>query len=509
MDNFEKLNKVNENFKSQLENKNDYELTKGVLSNFGDFINKNKTMLYGMLGATVMNFALSSIQPVLAAQQEPAHISQTVKVSNLDTFESQFLDYNQNIRMGNLPSNLKAISSKSEIVPLNSESIKAISELKENESITVKNPFWANNVIEMKKSFNTDVMRQNQSYFDDFTNKGISHQLTHDNASVIVDTSEQKMFIDFSEVNGFLDHFAKAKTEEQRMDLTKYIIYHEAAHGATRQSMTMDPEAASKMKTLDMELHADLSSIMLIGIETGSLTRFNYVVDKIIDSRMTTIQYDFTHSTSYGLLELKKAVNEHPELLKMKQGDISEFAYNITKKLSEKDFSVTPEYTDMKGNLKDDTNSILNDMKTGNNSESINYFAGKAYNKGIFAFDYKRFDESRLPRLASKISEEMKKPVGYDDIPATMLMTTKKEVDKLNISEDKYAETIISKIVNKIEKQIEESPVIDPQMLSIVKTKIKMDAMYDSSTIQEVSKSLNQKNDNTIVKNNGFKNNSI
>lgn len=510
MDNFEKLNKVNGNFKSQLENKNDYELTKGILSNFGDFINKNKTMLYGMLGATVMNFALSSMQPVIAAQQEPSHISQTVKISNLNTFEKQFLDYNQNIKMGNSPSSLKAISSNSSVVALNSDSIKAISNLKEDEFITVQNPFWANNVIQMKKSFNQHAMKQNQSYFDDSTNKGVSHQLTHNNASLMVDSSEQQMFINFTEVNGFLDNFAEAKTENERMDLTKYVIYHEAAHGSTRQSVTMDPASASKMTELDMELHSDLSAIMLIGVETGNLARFNYVADMIINSRMTTIQYDFEHSTSYGLIELKKAVNEHPELLKMKKGDVSEFSYNIVKKLSEKDFSTIPEYNEIKGDLKSDKQSILEDMKNGKNTESINYFAGKVYNKGVFGFDYKNFDEARWSKLAVRISEKMKNSVGYDDIPASMLISVKKEVDKLNVQEDKYADIVIGKIVSKIEKQIDESPVIDGNMIAIAKTKIKMDSMYESSTIQEITKTFNQKNNNdSIVKSSGFKNNSI
>jgi hypothetical protein len=509
MNNFEKLNKVNENFKNQLENKDDYPLTKGILSNFGNFINKNKGMLYGMLGATILNFASSSLQPVFAAQ-EPVHISQTSKISNLDNFESQFLDYNQNIKMGNSPTSSKAISSHSAVVDLNSDSIKAMSNLKQDESITVKNPFWANNVIEMKKSFNQNMMRQDQSYFDDSTNKGISHQLTHNNASLIVDSSEQQMFINFTEVNGFVNNFAKAQTEDQKMDLTKYVIYHEAAHGSTRQSMTMDPTSASKMTDLDMELHSDLSSIMLIGIEAGNLARFNYVADKIISARMTTIQYDFEHSTSYGLIELKKAVNDNPELLKMNKGDISEFSYNIVKKLSEKDFSVTSEYNDMKGDLKNDTKSILEDMKNGKNEEAINYFAGKVYNKGIFGFNYKKFDEARWPKLADRMSQKMNQPVGYDDVPATLLISVKKEVDKLDIKEDKYADTVIGKIVDKIEKHIDDSPAIDANMIAIAKTKIKMDSMFESSTIQEVSKSLNNKIDNEpIVKNNGFKNNSI
>ena len=491
MNNFKKLETIKNNFQDNIENSPMFDGTKGILSNFGDFINKHKSMLYGLVGASVMNFAINSMQPVMA-EPAPVEMTQAYKsdYSQID-LAKEVSEFNKNVEMGNKVHQLKSLHTSA--VTLTSETITNISNLKEGETLQVINPFWENTVLEVKNTTGSTFglgNDQSGSYLE-YIDRGIEHQVTHDNAGLLVDISNHGLYLDFNELNNFLDITAEATDPDYRMDLTKFMIYHEAAHASARQSYNINPNEARAIDISGSELHSDVAALTLIGVETKSLDRFNAVTDMMIKTRIYTSISDSNHNTTYGLIELKKAINENPELLNMKQSDISEFAYMVTKKMIEKDFNNDHQMIALKGNISTNKEDILNDIKLGNNSDAINYYAGKTLNKGVDGFNIENYKannpERRLTSLANRIEQEVTKHANHADVASVTYMNNAKKSDNLLDN--------IDATISQLTYNANSNPILNAKTLSVIKAKVQSDELqYDYSKIIEIAKELKETN---------------
>lgn len=498
MSNFNKINNIKSDFQNNLETSTMFKTTKGLLSSFGEFINNHKSMLYGLIGASVLNVALGSIQNANATPTSSEITRDYTSDYTQLNIAKQIVEFNKNIEMGNNVHQLKAI--KTQGVDLNEETLRQITQLEFGTSIEVKNPFWENTVLNVINNtgsvfgFKSDV----KGNFLNPLERGVEFQVTHENAHLLVDSSTNAISVDFEELNMFLDNFANVKGQS-RDDLIRFMIYHEAAHASARQSYQINPEQARGIDISGSEMHSDIAALTLIGVETKSMDRFNAAIDMIIKTRVFTSISDSDHNTVYPLIELKKAINENPELLNMKKSDISEFSYFVTKKMLDKSFENNTEIIALRGSLSKNMDQILSDMKNGNNSEAINYYAGKVLNKGVEGFNIQEFKEKQPERrwetLAYRISDNLHKHADYIDL-ASVTYKNSNEFSKTNTTEQFLK--VFEKTINKLNDHANKEPVLDANAISVVKNKIKMDELnYDYTKVMEMTKNLKDK-DNKI-----------
>lgn len=494
MNNFKKIEAIKNNFQDSLASRPNFYGTKNILSNYSEFINRHKYTLYGLVGSSVIALAINSVQYFME-NKAPTKVTQSYNsdYSQID-LSKQVVEFNKNIDMGNKVHQLKAFHTSG--VDLNTESIQTILQLKVNHSIQIKNPFWEKSILEVKNTTGatSGVDNKRDGSYIDFVEPGFHYQVNHENANMLVDTSTYRISLDFDEINAFLNENAKKNDHNFRMDITKFVVYHEAAHAATRQSYNINPITTKKFDISGGELHSDLAALTLIGVETKSLERFNAVTDLIILMRVKTSLYHSDHNTTYGLVELKKAINENPELLNMKKEVVSEFAYAITDKMINKNFDSDPEIIAFKGNLMANKDTILHEMKSGKNTKTINYYAGKVLNKGIEGFkidEYKAKNPERiLVSVAGKIEKDLMKPSNYVDVASIAYLNQSQSTKTKNVKDfRKYAASTISKLTYNANT----NPIIDSKMIAMFKTKINTDELqYDYSKIIEIAKELKE-----------------
>lgn len=450
-------------------------------------------MLYGILGATAINFLASSMAPAMA-EQAPTEISQSYKVDGKKSIESEIVEYYKNINMYNTVSNTQFINK--DFVKLDDTVLEKIMNIKEGEVIKVENPFWKNGAFEV----HAGTGYNNQEAHDN----GVVHHVTQDNALLRIDSTKNVISINPEYFNNFADRFAGVKTPQERLSLFKFVFYHEAAHASVRQSLELNYDKDSQ--TLDGELHSDLSAFTLMAVQDKNLNNFNYAIDTMIKGNLINTETENTHNTSYALIELKKAFNENPELMQMKTEDISEFAYILTNKFKSADFSHTSEVKQFLSGMSVDKESITENLKEGKNLEVINYFAGKVYNKGD-TFNLKKiFDvnEGRALRLIDKVVSQISGKMGFDDLSSIVHKMTGKEAGEIN-NREKW-EQRMDEDIKILKEYADSSPVIDAKVISLVKNKIGIDEMqYDFGKVNQMMNNLKDKQNPDQVTQNNFK----
>lgn len=494
MKNFNEIKKLNEDFKENIESNNYFKHTKGLLENFGNYLSNNKTIFYGLLGATVFNIAAQSILPVVKEYNQ-TEISQIYKgdSSGLNLQE----DLNNFIKESNLGNELSNIgfTKKSSVDILNEDVSKQIVNMKDGESIFVRNPFWENSVVEVKVNNNLE------SHMAE--NHGVQHQMNHENVKIMMDYSTPVINFNNVHLNMFLENFAESKTPEQSLDMAKYVLYHEAAHATRRQSVNIDQAAAEKMEHIELEMHSDVASLMLIGSESKDLSRFNYATDMVIKMRISNLDYISDHNTTYGLMELKQIVNKNPELLNIKASDISEFSYMFTKKIANAEFNADSDVQEMLSVMPKTSQELLEKVNNNEDMNYINYYAGKLYNKGTNGFKIEKFMkdgmESRAKRVLDRISTELNDDIRHDDMVAFTYMKNRQDV----INKNGTLKDVIEQTQKELVEKTANKPIITESLVSVLKSKIKMDEMdYNVADIQSL---LNQTNNNKDFVKKGIK----
>lgn len=87
--------------------------------------------------------------------------------------------------------------------------------------------------------------------------------------------------INFKEVNDIIN-FAGVQPEDHDL-ITKYVVYHESAHGSFYQSREFNIQNQVDKREVDLELHSDMATVMMLGSESKSLQEFNKLADYVID----------------------------------------------------------------------------------------------------------------------------------------------------------------------------------------------------------------------------------
>lgn len=484
MNSFQKINDIKENFDDRLYQTDDFKNTKGLLYNFGEYIEKHKGVLYGLLGATIFNIAANAIpqnstqtlsEPVVMEQMIVADTSnqKTVNADGMDMY-AKIQSFKDNVSLGNTIQNHRYIGQ--EIHQLNS---KSIDDLKNDAVGTVKvfaNPFWKGNFVEVT------VSAENSNQFM-FPNE-INFKANHDNALLLVDNSQQTLYYNHHQAAEFADY---AETKNTTL-MTKYIMYHESAHASYRQSNQLGADA----DILKGEVHSDISSLTMIGVESKNLQEFNEAADMLINLRVKSLgQGDYGHNDAYAVTELKRVINENPDLLKMKSEDVSEFSYMLTDTLFKENVKHNNQYLLDKMGITLDQKSIFNDLKAGRNLDLYDAVGMKLTNKYSFRSESITADgmDSRIEKFAEKIEKEMKNNMKFDAVSTLLYRDNGGSV---------------ANTTKAIKDSVDKHPIISKTVIDPVLQKVHIDGLdYDLSKINDIRlETIAKQSQNYISKHN-------
>lgn len=478
MNNFEKIKNLKNEFSINISDKEEFKNSIGLLKDFGNYLEKNKGLLIGLIGVALINVSSQAAAPIIKNMQE-TQITQNI--DELDISEA-LKDFKKDVEINNSIVNTRFIETKVK-EEINSENIKELLSMEINESVFLKNPFVKNQVLKINITESGLTHLSEKSGLPNFS-------LNNENKNILLDKGEQQIFFNIKDFKLYANNFAQVKNEKETLDLAKYIIYHEAAHATRRQSEHLDQEAFKNMRHVEIEMHSDISAILLLAKENNNIDNFNKVIDTVINNTVSMLDQSANdHSTAYGLMEFKKVVNENQELLNINKEDISEFSYRFVKEVQKIDFSNESVVIDMKENLNKDNSLIVNDLKEGKNLDYINYYFSKKYNKGVDGFKVEDFINkgqiNRLERQLPRVVEEAKSEIRHDDFVGLTYLKNKKEIGSENT--ENLWHKVMQKTVKDLENKVKESPRIDSNIVNLMKAKIKIDEInYNIEDVKEL-----------------------
>lgn len=471
MNSFQKLQNIKETFDDKLYQTDDFKITKGLLYNFGAYIDANKGILYGLLGASLFNMATNAMpvhntvatpafnNPAVISQMKNKLDSNLINSRGMDVY-SKIEEFKKNVKLNNTIQNHRYAGK--EIHALNAESIKDLKNNAEGSIQIFENPFWKGNVVEIEASnyYMNKFVFSNYYMVNDI-------KVNADNALLLTDNSEQKLYYNHQEINDFANY-----SEATNIDLmTKYVVYHEAAHGAFRQAYTL----GSDPNVLKNEVHSDISSLTMIGVESKSLAEFNEAVDMVMQMRVKSLKDgDYGHNDSYAISELKKVINDNPDLLKMKVEDISEFSYILTDTLFKENVKKNNADLLEKMGITLDQKSIFNDLKAYRNLDLYDAIGVKITGKYMFKTEemIKEGMVSRLENFAGKVSKSFDKHMQFDTTSTLMFRDNGGNV---------------AKTTQAIHDRVEKNPIISKTVIDPIKQKVHIDGLeYDLSKINDI-----------------------
>jgi hypothetical protein len=424
MSKFDKIANIRENFDDTLYQVDEFKTTKGLLYDFGKYIKENKAVLIGLLAATSIN-AISQLsavkdldfgallssqtqyETVVQQQSSPMPTEIVVKsdFSGLN-MQSNLQTFKDTVALSNAVTNSNYIGK--EIPSLSIDGINQLRTMPERTPLVFKNPFWENNVIELE---NTPI---NSAFYRD---GDVEINADIHSAAILANNTEERIVINFEEIDGVMG-FIGVKQEDRDL-MTKYVVYHEAAHGSFYQSREFNIQNQLDKREVDVELHSDMATVMMLGAESKSLQEFNKLADYVIDFRMKRMEKTISHNTTYGVAELKQLVNKNPELLNMKPGDISAFTGVLAQQISSHKF--TPEQlAGLKNSGVDfSVQKIMQDINEGNNDSLYNEWGTKI---GTFQVQKVRevFNEARQEKIAKRLSNVFQNDSNYDVVTSMM-----------------------------------------------------------------------------------------
>lgn len=487
MDSFQKLHNIKEAFDDRLYQTEDFKITKGLLYDFGAYLEQNKGVLYGLLGASIFNIAANAIpannnatvntfnNPVVIEQMKNKLDSNLINSRGMDVY-SKIESFKAGVQLGNTIQNHSYIGH--EIHALNSDTIKG---LKDEAVGTVKvfeNPFWKGNFVEI----NITHDHGNQFIFP----SPYQFEVNSKNSLLLVDNSQQKLNYNNEEAIGFARY-----SESNNVELvTKYIVYHEAAHASFRQAYRLGADA----DVLKGEVHSDITSLTMIGVESKSLNEFNEAADMLMKLRVKSLeQGDYGHNDSYAISELKKVINENPDLLKMKVTDISEFSHILTETLFKENVKQNNAHLLEKMGITLDKNSIFNDLKASRNLDLYDSVGVKLTHNYNFRSEIMTVDgiDSRIENFAKKIEKEMKDHMQFDAVSTLMFRDNGGDV---------------AKTTKAIHDNVEKHPIISKTVIDPIKQKVHIDGLeYDLSKVNDIRLNHIAKEAQTYVNKQNYK----
>lgn len=487
MDSFQKLRNIKETFDDRLYQTDDFKNTKGLLYNFGSYLEHNKGVLYGLLGASIFNIASNAIpvnntanentfnNTIAIEQMKNKLDSNLINRRGMDVY-AKIESFKAAAQLGNTIQNHSYIGH--DIYPLNSDTINA---LKDDIAGTVRvfeNPFWQGNFVEI----NVTKDHPNQFLFP----TPYEFEANSKNSLLLVDNSEQTLYYN----NEQAVEYAKYSGTDNIELMTKYIVYHEAAHGSFRQAYRL----GSDMELLKGEVHSDISALTMIGVEFRSLNEFNEAADMLMKLRVKSLEAgDYGHNDSYAISELKKIINENPDLLKMKVTDIAEFSYILTDTLFKENVRQNNLQLLERLGITLDRKSIFNDLKANRNLDLYDSVGVKLTNKYGFRSESITMSgiDSRIDNFAKKIEKEMKDHMQFDAVSTLMFRDNGGDVDRTTKA---------------IHDNVKKHPIISQEVIDPIKQKVHIDGLeYDLSKVNDIRLKQIAKESQTYVNKQNYK----
>lgn len=469
---FDRLSSIKNDFQDNVKDKPEHSLSGGLLQNFAKTFVEHKGLLLALSAVSLMG-SVKGIS-MNAVPQEPV------------SYESNISQY-QNYKSG-LEVSKKFINSnyKEDLKKLDYDAIQDImGDHKMDMQYVFKNPYTDKNIISLKILQKTDI----GSYAS--VEHGIPAKLTLHNSLLVMDHDSHNVVIVPSQLKDIKE---KLNLKSSQSIIDAYVINHEMAHTTVRQSPRYDGYTVEK----DKEAHSDISSIILTTKEASakeaslhssadvfalsmisknvSLETFNTLVDDVIVFRTSALNLDgkladgFDHNSVYSLLELKNAVNKNPELLTMRNNNITEFSHNLLSNISEKNYTNMMQSNLEKRGIEFSKESVLQELKSGSPSATIkNAFAHIVEVQSDKTMpDYiKNTPDARLQKVANKIAYEINNPRTYNDMIETLFLSSNKEFH--------------SDVVNDLYKQVQEKSNLDESFIKVAKQEIYFDSLNFAS----------------------------
>lgn len=547
MSKFNKIEELKEAFDDNLYQSNEFKHTKGLFRNFKKHYGNNKKFITGLIGAIAINTMIFG-SPIAKADTEqsaqvknqithdldaihvPVNLDDIPEIPTLDSINKSYnldeiptkptktydLDkhendisammYNYKDRLQEkdpvqrtinfmqdveLSHQIKNIKHDNEIVQeITDANINAIMNLKANEMIVFKNPFWENNTIEVYGARPED----NSHYQPVVLNT--SHQSTISNSLYLLDTSA-------NEIRMAKDFITGSETEQELFDLYKFVIYHEATHAALKQSINYDPVSYQLNRAVDREAHSDVAALTMIGVESGDLSHFNKMVDSIIKMRVNEVLFGFhSHNTIYVLTELKKAINDNPRLLEMDKRDVIEFSSMITNHIS--NTAIMPNGETYAIDLKANNEDIKKNIIEGGNVRLLSSIVSEIEKMPFASIDNYTDENKKLDPLVEKISNNIAYGFKYNQITSAIYDQTydqfKNAKHNRETRKERTMENFTEKFIETIKKEVDSRPIITKEILAGVSNKIFINEVnYDYSKVLKIKEDLKNKKMNDPI----------
>lgn len=464
MTKFQKIQDIKETFDDRLYQTDDFKMSKGLLYNFASYFEKNKGILHGLLAASILNIASSTASMAQSsAIHQPVPIEQVLNTSEhsvnqegMDLY-AKIENFKSNVKLGNSIQN--HIYMDKEIHQLNAESIKSLDNDKVGTVKVFENPFWKGNYIEI----NNSSQHSNQFVFP----SPYTFIANKDNSLLLTDNSDQILYYNKLDAEDFAAYGNITNTALMK----KYIVYHEAAHASFRQAFRLGADG----DILRGEVHSDITSLTMIGVESKNIEEFNEAADMLIKLRVMSLKDgDYGHNDAYAVGELKKVINDHPELLNMKVSDISEFSYLLTDTLFKENVKENNQYLLDKMNISLDRKSIFEDLKAHRNLDLYDSVGVQITHRYGFRSENITADgiDSRIENFAKRIEKQMNTHMQFDAVSTLMYRDNGGDVTK----------TTKAMLDN-----IEKNPIISRTVIDPIKQKVYLDGLeYDLSKVDAV-----------------------
>lgn len=480
MSKFDKINETKEEFSSNLNSY--FKKTKTALLDFDEFITNNPKSIVGLASAAIVaTSALGydiyhSNQPVKLDMYDISKVAQVKNRSEVMTEEF--------LRVPLDAANIKNKDLKSIQLEFTNDAHKLIKKLPENESVTFKNPFWPTNILTVYNKPN-----QSSQYHHDILE------------NTRVDRSENKLDMDYEQTQKIGQSMGVPPDKQNLVD--DYTFYHEAAHASYVQSI---PYAGTTTNRIDNELMSDISSLVYMGHQNKR--HFDYMIDKAIDYRMNGLangnpMNNFQHSTVYGLVELKKAVQKDPSILDMQPENIAQFSDMFVKELKGVNLSQHHRKS-LDGFNYPSVNSIAKDITQNNKQgfyQAVTFY--HLYNGG----ENNQYNRAELP----KVNEWFNKPESVkllsEDISKTL---------QTNLRYDTLATAVLDnsgndpkKAVKKMTAMVDDNPALKDDFIQAIakgnliyiddlKVNIEPVKKVEEEVQKEKIRQLEQKNENAL-----------
>lgn len=438
---FNQLKEIKGNFKDLNQGKEEYKISNGLLSNFSKFLSENRLAVYALAGIGMINA-----------------VSTSTKVEHLD-IDKLFAPYETSAQ-----SLMKNNKYNNNLPELTNNKIAEILSQKANNGYKeiIKNPFWKGNILTI------EVNDQKLNFHNhEELNKPV--KLDVNSALLMVDKENHKINLDAKEINEAGNSFQRKSSVEE---FQQYVVYHEAAHGTLRQSLNFNNENKINQFT---EAHADMSSVMLFAKRHGNdLNKFNDIVDDVISFRKFAMSnFDFSHQSVYPMLELKSMINKNPELLKMKDENITEFTYKVLDNLNKQDYKNDLVNFVEKRNIDISKETFLNNIKTEEKTSDLNnyiYYSVFGNNKTL-----KEWINMNPERRVDRFSERMNQEITHVDSNVFKYSSLMYLVDKNNFDNN----------LKEVYKDIQSNSKVDQSIIEQAKKDIYYQSIDFSSGIKD------------------------